>query len=131
MVFVTLAMKRDRDLQEGEPFLFSKESNMDPGVVPECLRNLTQMEEMIIAKAHCHMIMKRVRGHQYHYTGHAVCFWQNNVRFIDTLPSLPKHVDIVLLRPHGAQMGEGRYKCHDFRVRRSYVERALQWLKRH
>ena len=60
------------------------------------------MEEMIIAKAHCHMIMKRVRGHQYHYTEHAVCFWQNNVTFMDALPSLPKHVDIVLLRPHGA-----------------------------
>jgi hypothetical protein len=92
------------------------------------------MEEMIIAKAHCHMIMKRVRGHQYHYTGHAVCFWQNNVTFIDALPSLPKHVDIVLLRPHGARMGEERYKRqfrNDFRVRRSYVERALHWLKRH
>ena len=127
-------LKRDRTLQEGEPFLFSKENNLDPGVVPGCLRDLTQMEEMIIAKAHCHMIMKRVRGHQYHYTGHAVCFWQNNVTFIDTLPSLPKHVDIVLLRPYGARMGEERYKRqfrNDFRVRRSYVERALHWLKRH
>jgi hypothetical protein len=127
-------LKRDRNLQEGEPFLFSKENNMDPGVVPECLRDLTQMEEMIIAKAHCHMIMKRVRGHQYHYTGHAVCFWQNNVTFIDALPSLPKHVDIVLLRPRGARMGEERYKRqfrNDFRVRRSYVERALHWLKRY
>jgi hypothetical protein len=56
-------LKRDRNLQEGERFLFSKENNMDPGVVPGCLRDLTQMEEMIIAKAHCHMIMKRVRGH--------------------------------------------------------------------
>ena len=98
-------LKRDRNLQEGEPFLFSKENNLDPGVAPGCLRDLTQMEEMIIAKAHCHMIMKRVRGHQYHYTGHAVCFWQNNVTFIDALPSLPKHVDIVLLRPHGATDG--------------------------
>jgi hypothetical protein len=127
-------LKRDRNLQEGEPFLFSTENNMDPGVVPGCLRDLTQMEEMIIAKAHCHMIMKRVRGHQYHYTGHAVCFWQSNVTFMDALPSLPKHVDIVLLRPHGARMGEERYKRqfrNDFRVRRSYVERALHWLKRH
>jgi hypothetical protein len=127
-------LKRDRNLQEGESFLFSKGDNMDLGVVPECLRDLTQMEEMIIAKAHCHMIMKRVRGHQYHYTRHAVCFWQNNMTFIDALPSLPKHVDIVLLRPHGARMGEERYKRqfrNDFRVRRSYVERALHWLKRY
>ena len=42
-------LKRDRNLQEGEPFLFSTENNMDPGVVSGCLRHLTQMEEMIIA----------------------------------------------------------------------------------
>ncbi|KIM98215.1 hypothetical protein OIDMADRAFT_31044 [Oidiodendron maius Zn] len=39
-----------------------------------------------------------------------------------------------MLRPHGAQMGEERYKRqfrNDFRVRQSYVERALHWLKRH
>lgn len=127
-------LKRDRYVQQGEPFLFSQGNNMDPGVVPDCLKDLTQMEEMVIAKAHCHMIMKRVRGHQYHYTGHAVCFWQNNVTFFDTLPSRPQHVDIVILRPHGAQIGDERYKRqfrNDFRVRRGYVERALRWLQRH
>ncbi|KID78675.1 ATP-dependent DNA helicase PIF1 [Metarhizium guizhouense ARSEF 977] len=127
-------LRRDMNLQGGAPFLFSKDNNMDPGVVPECLRDLTQMEEMVIAKAHCHMIVKRVRGHQYHYTGHAVCFWQSSVTFIDALPSRPQHVDIVLLRPHGARMGEDRYKRqfkNDFRVRRGYVEKALRWLKRH
>jgi hypothetical protein len=54
------------------------------------------------------------------------------VTFIDALPSLPKHVDIVLLRPYGARIGEERYKRqfqNDSRVRRSYVERALHWLK--
>jgi hypothetical protein len=56
-------LKRDRNLQEGEPFLFSRENNMDPGVVPGCLQDLTQIEEMVIAKAHCYMIIKRVRGH--------------------------------------------------------------------
>ncbi|KID80837.1 ATP-dependent DNA helicase PIF1 [Metarhizium guizhouense ARSEF 977] len=126
--------RRDRNLPGGVPFLFSKDNNMDPGVVPECLRALTQMEETVIAKAHCHMIVKRVRGHQYHYTGHAVCFWQSNVTFIDALPSRPEHVDIVLLRPHGARMDEERYKRqfrNDFRVRRGYVQKALHWLKRY
>jgi hypothetical protein len=54
--------------------------------------------------------------------------------FIDALPSLPKHVDIVLLRPYSARIGKERYKRqfrNDFRVRRSYVERALHWLKHH
>jgi hypothetical protein len=43
-------------------------------------------------------------------------------------------VNIVLLRPHGAQMGEERYKRqfrNDFCVRQSYVEKALHWLKRY
>ena len=43
-------------------------------------------------------------------------------------------MNIVSLRPHLAQIGEERYKRqfrNDFRVRRSYVERALHWLKRH
>jgi hypothetical protein len=56
------------------------------------------------------------------------------VTFIATLPSLPKYVNIVLLCPHSARMGEERYKRqfrNDFRVRRSYVETALHWLKRY
>ena len=81
-------LKRDRVLQEREPFLFSERNNMDPGVAPGCLQDLTQMEEMIITKAHCHMIMKRVRGHQYHYTGHAVCFWKI-IRDVYRYPSIP------------------------------------------
>jgi hypothetical protein len=33
-------LKLDRNLQEGEPFLFSKENNIDLGVVPGCLWDL-------------------------------------------------------------------------------------------
>lgn len=70
--FCGARVERDRNLPEREAFLFSEENNMDPGVVPEYLGDLTQMEEIIIAKVHCHMIIKRIRGRQYHYTGHSL-----------------------------------------------------------
>lgn len=75
--------------QDDEPFLMSKENHIDPGVIPNCLSNLTQREEVVVAKAHCHMITKRFRGHQYHYTGHCVCFWQRTITFRDVMPVLP------------------------------------------
>ena len=104
---------------------------MDPGVVPPCLSTLTQMEEMVISKAHCHMIMKRYRGH-YHYTGHCVCFWQSTVNFRTVLPVLPEDTDVMLLRPAKADLAVERYRRQfrqELRVRRRHVETALQWLK--
>jgi hypothetical protein len=56
-------LKRDRNVQEGEPFLFSKENNIYPRVILGCLRDLTQIEEIVIAKAHYYIIIKRIRGH--------------------------------------------------------------------
>ena len=47
---------------EPSQYYYAKCNNMDPGDVPDCLKDLTQMEEMLIAKAHCHMVIKRVRG---------------------------------------------------------------------
>ena len=47
------------------PFLMFVENNMDPGVVPSHLPELSQVEEMVIARAHVQMLVKHVRGHQY------------------------------------------------------------------
>jgi hypothetical protein len=72
---------------------------MDPGVIPSYLPELSQVEEIVIARAHVQMLIKRVRGHQYQYTGHCVAFMQNIVRTVDMLPNLPSELDIVLLWP--------------------------------
>jgi len=58
---------RDTDNQKRPvtPFLMSVENNMDPGVIPSHLPELSQVEEMVIARAHVQMLVKRVRGHQY------------------------------------------------------------------
>lgn len=53
---------------------------MDPGELPAVLFKLSQMEELLIARVHMHVQVKRVRGYQYQYTGHMVSFMQNIVR---------------------------------------------------
>ncbi|KAN0068982.1 hypothetical protein V8E54_013151 [Elaphomyces granulatus] len=100
----TRCQGKDKDLKEDDPFFFSAANKMDPGDIPlridgNPLPELTQMEEMAIALCHPQIMLKRVRGCQYQYTGHCCTFMQKNVRFIDTLPSLPDGIDVVVLQP--------------------------------
>ena len=125
---------RDTDSQKRPvtPYLMSADNHMDPGIVPSHLPELTQVEEMVIARAHVQMLVKRVRGHQYHYTGHCVTFMQNIVRTVDVLPTLPSELDIVLLRPPTSHADDPRYRRQfqaDFRVRRQHVLTWLHFLK--
>jgi ATP-dependent DNA helicase PIF1 len=122
----------DNKKNEDEPFLYSAANNMDPGCIPSHLPKLTQIEEMVIARAHVHMVMKRVRGHQYRYSGHCVSFVQNNVKFFDALPVLPEELDMILLRPADCLNVEPRFKRQferDFKIRRSAVSMWLGYLK--
>jgi hypothetical protein len=68
-----------RDKRDQTPFLMTAENEMDPGDMPAHLPELTQVEEMIIARSHVQMMVHRYRGHQYHYSGHCVSFMQNTV----------------------------------------------------
>lgn len=114
------------------PFLMSADNHMDPGIVPSHLPELSQVEEMVIARAHVQMLVKRVRGHQYQYTGHCVTFMQNIVRTVDVLPNLPSELDIVLLQPPTSRADDPRYRRQfraDFRVRRQHVLTWLSFLK--
>ena len=56
------------------PFLMSADNNIDPGIVPSHLPELTQVEEIVIVRAYVQILVKRVCSHQYHYTGHCVSF---------------------------------------------------------
>lgn len=124
-----------RDKRNQVPFLMSIENEMDPGDVPACLPELTQVEEMIIARSHVQMMVHRYRGHQYHYSGHCVSFMQNMVKTVDMLPNLPSELDIVVLRPSNRVMdGDPRYQRQfrsDFRVRKGRMITWLQYLKEH
>ena len=52
-----------RDKNNLTPFLMSVENDMDPGKLPSYLPELTQVEEMIIARSHVQMMVYRYRGH--------------------------------------------------------------------
>ena len=124
-----------RDKGSKTPFLMSAENEMDPGDVPAYLPELTQVEEMIIARSHVQMMVHRYRGHQYHYSGHCVSFMQNAVKTVDVLPNLPSELDIVVLRPSDRVVeSDPRYQRQfrsDFRVRKGRVITWLRFLKDH
>jgi hypothetical protein len=106
---------------------------MDPGEVPSWLPILTQMEEMLIARVHVHLLVKRFRGHQYQYSGHCVSFMQNEANIIDELPTLPQDANILILRPANKteeeQSRQKRRFQRDFKVRRNAVKKWLRFLK--
>jgi len=97
---------------------------MYPGDVPSCLQGLTQVEEMLIARACPIMCVYRKRGGQRGYKGHDINLPQNIDSFLDTLPCNVNDLPILIVCRKGAENTHA-----DFRVRRSKVLSALHWLK--
>ncbi len=110
---------RDKKL----PKKFSAANDMDPGQVPPCLTNLTQIEEMLIARACPIMSVYRRHGGQRGYKGHVLNLPQDLKGFLDRLPCNVADLPVLVVRRRGAD------NTHtDCRVRREKVLQALQWL---
>jgi hypothetical protein len=75
---------------------------MNPGLLLTSLPQLTSVEEMLIARVHVFIDIRQVRGQQFKYKGHVVNFLQNTGRIYNTLPLLPRVLDVVLIRPFNA-----------------------------
>ena len=97
---------------------------MDPGSVPACLQNMTQIEELLIARACPIMTVYHKHGGQLGYSGHVLNLPQNIQQFINKLPVKVNELPILTLTRQGATNTH-----HSFRVRREKVLHALQWLK--
>ena len=69
------------------------------------------------------MSIYRLPQGQYGYSGHVINLPQEVHSFATSLPRLPSELDIVVVRKEGANQSH-----RDFRVRRSVVSCALQWL---
>jgi hypothetical protein len=113
-------------------YFFSADNEMDPGIVPAHLPALTQIEEMVIARSHVQMMIKRYQGHQYQYTGHCVSFAQEIIKTVSILPNLLEELDIILLQLSRQAIDNPQYRRqfqHDFRVRKSYILTWLQFLQ--
>ena len=87
------------------------------------VHGLTQVEEILISAVLPIMSLYRLPHGQYGYSGHVINLPQDVACFVHSLPRLPSDLDVIVVRKEGAS------KSHrDFRVRRSVVLRALQWL---
>ena len=119
-VYVCTECKRDKT----EPKLYTEANDMHPGTVSPCLQGMTQVEEMIIARACPIMSVYRKHGGQRGYKGHVVNLPQDIQGFLKHLPCNVQDLPILIVRRHGAENTH-----QDFRVRRERILLALQWLK--
>ena len=101
--------------------LFSAANDMDPGPVPPCLLQLSQVEEMLIARACPIMCVYCKHGSQRGYKGHVLNMPQDVQGFFDRLPCHVSQLPILVLQRHGQENTHA-----DFRVHRDKVLAALQ-----
>ena len=81
--------------------LFSAENDMLPGEVPLPLQGLSQLEEMLIARACPIMCIYRKHGGQRGYKGHVVTLPQDIQEFLTHLPCYVDQLPVLLLRRTG------------------------------
>ena len=74
---------------------FSKYNNMTPSPVPAELEGLTQVEEMLIARALPIMHVYLMPGGQRGYSGHCINLPQNVAELALSLPRYPKDVSVI------------------------------------
>ena len=106
-----------------QPQKFSKENNMVPSKVPCQLQGLTQLEEMLIARALPIMTVYIKPGGQRGYSGHCINLPQNVQELALTLPRYPKDLTMIVVKMKGK---DNSFK--DVSVRRQKVADALLWL---
>ena len=109
----------------GTPKKFSSENGMIPSKVPPELQDMTQCEEMLIARAFPVMqvyIMSKYGTIK--YKGHVVTLPHNVQKVADVLPHLPKDIPVVSFCAKGRDR-----KIQSFRVRKEKILKALLWLK--
>ena len=118
--YICSRCERDRH----HPKLFSAENDMDPGSVPPCLQNMTQIEELLIARACPIMTVYHKHGGQLGYSGHVLNLAQNIQQFINKLPVRVNSLPFLTITRQGAANTHS-----NFRVRREKVLNALLWLQ--
>ena len=116
-----LCLRCSRDKKH--PKTFSKENNMIPSAVPCELQGLTQVEEMLIARALPIMRVYVKPGGQRGYSGHSINLPQNIEELASSLPRYPKDLSVILVKMKGK---DNNFK--DVSVRRQNVTDALHWL---
>ena len=119
-VYICIRCKRDKH----EVKLFSADNDMNPGEVPPSLEGLTQVEEMLIARAHPIMSVYHRKGGQRGYSGHAINLPQDIQGFLNELPCHISDLPLLVIWQQGSNDTR-----KDWIVRRDRVLAALLWLR--
>ena len=117
--YVCSRCKRDKKI----PAKFSAQNMMIPSAVPDELEGLTQVEQMLIARALPVMRVYVKPGGQRAYKGHCINLPQDITEFANSLPHYPKDIPVIIVKIKGKNNSS-----RDVTVRREVVHRALQWL---
>ena len=91
--------------------------------VPACLKGLTEIEEMLIARTKVVMKVRWTSGRQLSYSDHIVNLPQNIEEIAKKLPRAPEDIDMVIIREDSVNLSEHV----DFIVRQDKVRAALEW----
>ena len=75
---------------------------MDPGSVPAKLQGLSEVEELLIARAFPIMSIYRKHGGQRGYNGHVLNLPQDIQGFLNSLPANMSDLPILVIRKQGA-----------------------------
>jgi hypothetical protein len=97
---------------------------MIPSPIPPELQGLTQVEEMLVARALPIMRVYIKPGGQRGYSGHCVNLPQHVDELASSLPRYPKDLSVIIVKIKGK---ENTFK--DVNVRRQKVLDSLLWLK--
>ena len=117
--YICLQCSRDKN----SPKKFSVDNLMIPSTIPIELQGLTQIEEMLIARALPIMRVYIKPGGQRGYSGHCINLPQNIKDLVSTLPRYPKDLSVIIVKVRGRN---NTFK--DVNVRRQKVLNALLWL---
>ena len=101
----------------------SSENSLIPSPVPEELQNLTQIEEMLIARVFPVISVYTKPGGQRAYRGHCINFPQEVEQIFHTLPRYSKELPVITV---AVDVRDNASK--DLIVRREKVSAALHWL---
>ena len=117
-------------MNDNESYLFSLENYIDPGRIDHDLSILTVVEEMLIARIHIYMEVRKIRGVQYKYSPHVCSFLRDTNKIYNTLLLISKELDLILLRSRNISfdLRLARQFVADIRIRRSTIEAWLRFL---
>ena len=89
-------------IEKNEVKKFSARNNMDPDDIPEELRRLTQIEEMLITQIFLIVSVYCLCGSQYAYHDHVINFSQDVQEFAICLSHRPSTLDVLVVCCHSS-----------------------------